>query len=346
MSEASATIVAEEPKTTPRLLEIVDLKTHFHTERGLARAVDGVSFSVEAGKTVALVGESGSGKTVTSLSILRLVPTPPGEVSGQVLFEGRDLLSLELAELESIRGGDIAMIFQEPATSLNPVFTIGDQIAEAIRLHRDLPEAEIRGEVLELLEQVRISEPERRIDQYPHELSGGMKQRAMIAMALSCHPKLLIADEPTTALDVTIQAHVLDVLRTTQAEHGVAILLVTHDLGVVAEMADEVVVMYAGQVVERAGVVEVFNKPLHPYTRGLFDSLVRIDRKQERLHAIEGHVPAPTDFPQGCRFKPRCPLAADKCDEAPPLAEIEPGHFSACWFADQLAAKAEKRGAS
>ncbi|HEX4130259.1 MAG TPA: ABC transporter ATP-binding protein [Pirellulales bacterium] len=345
-SDAATAAIAAPDAASHRsqpLLEIVQLKTYFHTEHGLARAVDGVSFSVPRGKTLAVVGESGCGKTVTALTILRLIPIPPGEiVDGRIQFEGRDLLALDAAELQEIRGGDIAMIFQEPATSLNPVFTIGNQIAEAIRLHRDVPEAEVRDEVLKALSEVRMSEPERRIDQYPHELSGGMKQRAMIAMALSCKPKLLIADEPTTALDVTIQARILDLLRKSQNEHGMSILLITHDLGVVAEMADDVVVMYAGKVVERAEVRPLFARPLHPYTQGLFSSLVRVDRHQDRLQAIEGSVPAPTNFPTGCRFRARCALyeskgKPEKCTEQPPLAEIEAGHWSACWFADELA---------
>lgn len=322
----------------PPLLEVVELKTYFRTEQGLARAVDGVSFSVERGKTLAVVGESGCGKTVTALSILQLIPMPPGEiVSGSIRLEGRDLVKASPREIQSIRGGDVAMIFQEPATSLNPVFTIGAQIAEAIRLHRKLPKSEVRGEVIRALGEVRMSEPERRYCQYPHELSGGMKQRAMIAMALSGKPKLLIADEPTTALDVTIQARILDLLRRSQAEHGMGLLLITHDLGVVAEMADDVVVMYAGRVVEKAPVGELFGKPLHPYTRGLFASLPRIDRQEDRLQAIEGNVPPPTQFPSGCRFRERCPLAAEKCYEDPPLTQIEPGHFSACWFSQQIA---------
>jgi peptide/nickel transport system ATP-binding protein len=321
------------------LLQVVDLKTYFRTENGVARAVDGVSFSVARGKTLAVVGESGCGKTVTALSILRLIPIPPGEiVAGQILFEGRNLVQIPQRDLQAIRGGDIAMIFQEPATSLNPVFTIGDQIAEAIRLHRDLPKSAVREEVLRVLREVRMSEPERRLDQYPHELSGGMKQRAMIAMALSCNPKLLIADEPTTALDVTIQARILDLLRKSQSEHGMALLLITHDLGVVAEMADDVVVMYAGKVVERAPVEALFAEPSHPYTRGLFGSLVRVDRSNERLQAIEGNVPPPTNFPSGCRFRTRCPYVQQKCLEEPPLTEVAAGHYSACWFAKELVA--------
>lgn len=323
--------------SVPPVLEVRDLKTYFHTEQGLARAVDGVSFSVDRGKTLALVGESGCGKTVTALSILRLIPIPPGEiVGGSILLEGRDLTTASAGELLEVRGGKVAMIFQEPATSLNPVFTIGDQIAEAIRLHRRLSRSEARREVLRVLAEVRISEPERRIDQYPHELSGGMKQRAMIAMALSCNPKLLIADEPTTALDVTIQARILDLLRKSQQDHGMAILLITHDLGVVAEMADEVAVMYAAKIVERAEVGELYRRPAHPYTLGLFGSLPRVDQRHSRLQAIEGNVPPSTRFPSGCRFRLRCPLAAPQCEREPPLAEVGPGHAVACWFASDI----------
>ncbi len=333
-----------DPRTTePRqhskpLLEVVDLKTHFRTDEGLARAVDGISFSLDAGRTLAVVGESGCGKTVTALSILRLLPMPPGEFAGgKILFDGRDLIQLSPKELVEIRGGDVAMIFQEPGTSLNPVFTIGDQITEAILLHRKMSNSEARAEVLRVLKEVRMSEPERRIDQYPHELSGGMKQRAMIAMALSCNPRLLIADEPTTALDVTIQARILDLLRSTQAKHGMAVLLITHDLGVVAEMADNVVVMYAGRIVERANVKELFSKPAHPYTHGLFRSLPRVDHESEALEAIEGSVPLPTNFPTGCRFKDRCFAATEKCNEDPPFVEIADAHMSACWFAKEVA---------
>lgn len=320
------------------LLEVVDLKTYFRTDEGLARAVDGVSFSLHAGRTLAVVGESGCGKTVTALSILRLLAMPPGEFAGgKILFDGRNLIDLPPRDLHAIRGGDIAMIFQEPGTSLNPVFTIGDQITEAILLHRKMSKAEARNEVLRALKEVRMSEPERRLKQYPHELSGGMKQRAMIAMALSCNPRLLIADEPTTALDVTIQARILDLLRATQAEHGMAVLLITHDLGVVAEMADDVVVMYAGRVVERANVQELFARPAHPYTKGLFRSLPRVDHESEALEAIAGSVPPPTNFPSGCRFKERCYAATDKCHEDPPYIEVIPGHTSACWYATEVA---------
>jgi len=325
--------------STPPLLEVRDLRTYFHTEYGTARAVDGVSFSVDRGRTLAVVGESGCGKTVSALSILKLIAMPPGQiVGGQILLEGRDLVPLDERAMRDVRGSQAAMIFQEPATSLNPVFTIGNQIGEALRLHRRLSKSEVRREVLRLLSEVRMSEPERRIDQYPHEMSGGMKQRAMIAMALSCNPKLLIADEPTTALDVTIQVRILELLRLMRETHGTAVLLITHDLGVVAETADDVVVMYAGRVVEQADVRALFAKPLHPYTVGLFNSLPRVDRSTDRLQAIPGTVPPPTNFPTGCRFRARCPLAAPKCAEDPPLVEIEPGHRSACWFAADLAA--------
>lgn len=325
------------PNSKP-LLEVIDLKTHFRTDEGLARAVDGISFSLDAGRTLAVVGESGCGKTVTALSILRLLPMPPGEFAGgKILFDGRNLIELSPKELPEIRGGDVAMIFQEPGTSLNPVFTIGNQIAEAIMLHRKMSKSAAREEVLRVLKEVRMSEPERRINQYPHELSGGMKQRAMIAMALSCNPRLLIADEPTTALDVTIQARILDLLRATQAEHGMAVLLITHDLGVVAEMADDVVVMYAGRIVERANVTELFGNPAHPYTHGLFRSLPRVDHESEALEAIEGSVPLPTNFPTGCRFKDRCFAATEKCNDDPPFVEISDGHMSACWFAKEVA---------
>jgi oligopeptide/dipeptide ABC transporter ATP-binding protein len=311
--------------------------THFRTDSGIARAVDGVSFSIQRGRSLAIVGESGCGKTVSALSILQLIPAPPGEITGgSILLEGRDLLQLSAAEMRKVRGGEIAMIFQEPGTSLNPVFTIGNQIGEAIRLHRDLSAKEIREEIIRVLTEVRISEPERRIDQYPHELSGGMKQRAMIAMAIACQPKLLIADEPTTALDVTIQARILDLLRLMQEQRGMSILLITHDLGVVAEMADEVVVMYAGKVVEHADVGDLFAQPKHPYTRGLFASLPRIDVPNEKLTAIEGNVPPPTRFPSGCRFKTRCPHADSRCDSEPPLVEHTAGHEVACWRVDEL----------
>lgn len=314
------------------LLVVENLRTYFDTEGGTAKAVDGVSFSIPAGKTLAVVGESGSGKTVTALSILQLVPIPPARiVSGSIRYQGQDLLKLSKSELRKIRGSDIAMIFQEPATSLNPVYTIGWQIAEAIRLHRKLPEDQIQGEILKALKGVHVSDPERRLDQYPHELSGGMKQRVMIAMALSCNPEVLIADEPTTAVDVTIQARILDLLREIQETRKMSILLITHDLGVVAEMADEVAVMYAGQIVERASVEELFDHPRHPYTKGLFAGLPRIDGPRKRLEAIEGSVPAPTNFPEGCRFHDRCRWREERCLTEQGLIEAETDHLVRCW---------------
>lgn len=348
-SAPNAAAATAEP---PIVLDVRDLRTYFHTEYGTALAVDGISFSVRRGQTLAIVGESGCGKTVTALSILKLIPMPPGEiVSGQILLEGVDLVRLSPQELQAVRGGKAAMVFQEPATSLNPVYTIGDQLIEAIRLHprklkepdgrevtRRATKTEARNIVLDLLTEVRMSEPERRIDQYPHELSGGMKQRAMIAMALSCNPHLIIADEPTTALDVTIQARILETLRDMREQHGTAVLLITHDLGVVAETADDVVVMYAGRIVEKAGVHALFAKPLHPYTIGLLNSLPDRTPDHARLQAIPGNVPPPTRFPTGCRFRERCPLAAPKCMQDPQLMEVEPGHFSACWFAGEIAA--------
>lgn len=314
------------------LLAVENLRTYFDTDAGVAKAVDGVSFSIPQGKTLAVVGESGSGKTVTALSILQLIPRPPARIeSGSIRLNGRELLNLPVDELRKIRGGDIAMIFQEPATSLNPVYTIGWQISEAIKLHRGITGPALREEVLKSLRAVKVSDPERRIDQYPHELSGGMKQRVMIAMALSCDPELLIADEPTTAVDVTIQARILDLLQQVQRERGMAILLITHDLGVVAEMADEVVVMYAGQVVERAPVQDLFDHPRHPYTLGLFASLPRIDGPRTRLEAIEGTVPPPTEFPSGCRFYDRCRYRESACQQPQTLTWISPAHLVACW---------------
>lgn len=323
---------------THPLLAVEDLRTWFHTDAGDAKAVDGVSFAIDSGKTLAIVGESGCGKTVTALSILQLIPQPPGEfVSGAIRLRGRNLLGLAPEELRRIRGGSIAMIFQEPGTSLNPVFTIGTQIGEAIALHRNLPRSDIEAEVLGSLKAVHVSDPERRIHQYPHELSGGMKQRVMIAMALSCNPQLLVADEPTTAVDVTIQARILDLLRQVQADRGMSILLITHDLGVVAELADDVVVMYAGKVIEQAPVQELFDHPRHPYTLGLFASLPRVDQKRGRLEAIKGSVPAATRFPTGCRFRERCPWAASVCEQEPPLDRLPNGHLVACWRKDDVA---------
>ncbi|MBX7256325.1 MAG: ABC transporter ATP-binding protein [Candidatus Hydrogenedentes bacterium] len=318
------------------ILSVNDLRTYFRTESGNALAVDGVSFEVSAGKTLALVGESGCGKTVTALSLMGLVPRPPGYYpSGEVLFEGRDLLRLPLRELRKIRGNRITMIFQEPMTSMNPVFRIGSQMGAAIRQHRNVSRAEARKRSIELLDKVGIPAPDERIDDYPHQLSGGMLQRVMIAMALACDPALLIADEPTTALDVTIQAQILELLRQLQSETGMAILLITHDLGIVAEMADEVAVMYAGKIVEHAPTKALFAKRMHPYTQGLFESLPSMHQRGARLHTIKGIVPPATRFPEGCRFHPRCPHVMQACREnAPGLRETHEDHCVACWLHD------------
>jgi len=323
---------------TAPLLEVDNLKTHFFTRDGVVRAVDGVSFSVAPGETLAVVGESGCGKSVTSLSILRLIASPPGRVvDGRVSFEGRDLLALSEEEMRAIRGNRISMIFQEPMTSLNPALTVGRQIAESLVLHRGLSQPDAMAKAIEMLRKVRMPEPERRVRQYPHELSGGMRQRVMIAMALACGPKLLIADEPTTALDVTIQAQILELMRELARETGASTILITHDLGVVAEMAHRVVVMYAGRKVEEAVVDELFARPRHPYTRGLLGSMPHLgdsvrgeDRK--RLVEIPGMVPSLKDEQPGCLFAPRCPNAIARCaQEAPQLAAHAPGHWAACW---------------
>jgi len=318
------------------LLEVSGLRTSFRLEGGGEfAAVDGVSFSVESGRTLGIVGESGCGKSVTSLSIMGLLPKGQGRISaGSIRFEGSDLATLTPAAMRALRGNRMAMIFQEPMTSLNPAFTIGDQLIEGIRCHRDISQAEARTHAIEMLRRVRIPSPEQRIDEYPHKLSGGMRQRVMIAMALSCEPKLLIADEPTTALDVTIQAQVLDLMRTLREETGTAIILITHDLGVIAELADEVVVMYSGRIVERASVERLFADPQHPYTIGLLGSIPKLHLEQDRLNAIEGQVPTPMTVVQGCRFAPRCPFAVDQCrQEAPPLIDLGDGHEAACWRA-------------
>ncbi|MYC72679.1 MAG: ABC transporter ATP-binding protein [Gemmatimonadetes bacterium] len=323
-------MIAQDP-----VLEVRDLRTYFHTEEGVARAVDGVSFAVGRGQTLGLVGESGCGKSVSAFSIMRLVPDPPGRIEdGQILLKGRDLLVLDEEEMRRVRGDDIAMIFQEPMTSLNPVLTCGFQIAEAVVLHQQVPMQEARTRAIEMLQLVGIPAPEQRIDEYPHQLSGGMRQRVMIAMALSCNPDVLIADEPTTALDVTIQAQILALLESLQESLQMAIVMITHDLGVIAETADQVAVMYAGQIVEYAETQALFTSPWHPYTRGLLRSIPRLDAEQERLDIIPGVVPDARAFPPGCRFAPRCPLADDHCRaEAPPLEEIEAGHWASCWKA-------------
>jgi peptide/nickel transport system ATP-binding protein len=316
------------------LLEVSELRTHFTTDDGEFRAVDGVSFTLFAGRTLGVVGESGCGKSVMALSIMGLVPQPGRIAGGAARFEGTDLVDLPAAQLRELRGNRISMIFQEPMTSLNPAFTIGYQIVEVILRHRTVTPQAARERAIEMLRRVRIPAPEQRFEDYPHKLSGGMRQRTMIAMALACDPKLLIADEPTTALDVTVQAQILDLMRNLRDETGAAIMLITHDLGVIAELAQEVVVMYAGKVVERAEVAALFADPQHPYTVGLLGSIPKLHGEQDRLAAIEGMVPAPLNLPQGCRFHPRCPFAFDACRVSePPLAEVKPGHFSACWRA-------------
>jgi len=324
-----------------RLLRVENLRTHFHTRDGIVRAVDGVSFDVAPGETLAVVGESGCGKSVTSLSILRLIASPPGRtIAGRVLFEGTNLLELSAADMRRIRGDAISMIFQEPMTSLNPVLTVGRQIGEVLTLHRGLTREQAVTRSLELLRLVHIPEAERRIHQYPHQLSGGMRQRVMIAMALACEPRLLIADEPTTALDVTIQAQILDLMRELKSRTGAAIMLITHDLGVVAEMAQRVVVMYAGRKVEEAAATDLFARPRHPYTRGLLDSMpkLREDGKGRRLAEIPGTVPSLMDPIAGCTFAPRCPLATDRCRrDYPPWEEKAPGHAAACFHSDRIA---------
>jgi peptide/nickel transport system ATP-binding protein len=320
---------------TKSLLEVTGLRTHFASERGEVRAVDGVDLKLEKGRTLGIVGESGCGKSVTALSIMGLIPQPPGRIAGgEVLFDGEDLLKLPPARLRDLRGDKLAMIFQEPMTSLNPAFQVGDQIAEALLRHRKLSKGEAKNQAIEMLRRVRIPSPERRALEYPHQLSGGMRQRVMIAMALACNPQLLIADEPTTALDVTIQAQILELMRALRAELGTAIILITHDLGVIAELADEVIVMYAGQVIERCDVRRLFAEPQHPYTIGLLGSIPRLHLEQERLTAIEGMVPDAAAFPPGCRFHPRCPFAVEQCRrEVPALREITPNHHAACWRA-------------
>ncbi len=336
------------------LLKISDLRTSFATESGIVKAVDGVSFQVRKNELFALVGESGCGKSITALSVMRLVPCPPGKITARsITLDGVDLLGLSEREMQDIRGSQISMIFQEPMTSLNPVFTCGSQIVEAIRLHRKLPFREAKRAAVEMLAKVGIPGPEQRFSEYPHQLSGGMQQRVMIAIALACNPKVLIADEPTTALDVTIQAQILDLLKDLQRQ-GQSILLITHDLGVVAEAADTVGVMYASRLVELADVKTLFSEPLHPYTHGLFRSLPRLGEKKQRLDTIPGSVPSPLHFPTGCAFHPRCSLTREcalraeskdtvtiedgtarvlsRCaHERPALLEVAPGHWSACW---------------
>lgn len=320
------------------LLEVGDLSVEFATDAGVVRAVDRVSFSVAEGETLGIVGESGCGKTVTSLALMGLIPSPPGRVleGSSIRLRGRELVGAGEKVLRSLRGNEMGMIFQEPMTSLNPVFTVGSQIAESLQRHRGMRKREALSRAEGLLREVGIPEPARRIHEYPHQLSGGMRQRVMIAMALACEPALLIADEPTTALDVTIQAQILALLAELRERRGMSVLLITHDLGVVAEVCDRVVVMYAGQVVESGPVAEIFREPRHPYTRGLLASLPRLDRPGTRLVPIPGMVPGPGDWPAGCRFAPRCPHAWDRCRESPPplhrVREASPGRTSRCWL--------------
>jgi len=318
------------------LLTIRDLNTYFFTDDGIAKAVDGVDLELEEGGTLGVVGESGCGKSVTALSIMRLVPDPPGKiVKGEIHFAGKNLLTLSEAEMRKIRGRSISMIFQEPMTSLNPVFQIGDQIAEVLRLHEGLSNREAWNRSVEMLRMVGIPSPERRVFEYPHQLSGGMRQRAMIAMALVCSPKLMIADEPTTALDVTIQAQILELMNRLKREKGMSVILITHNLGVIAETAKKVAVMYAGRIVEYADVRPIFATPKHPYTQGLLKSIPRLDEdhaRKQKLEAIPGLVPSLLDLPPGCKFSNRCKFYFEKCAEEPPLIESAPGHLSRCWL--------------
>lgn len=320
------------------LLEVQDLRTYFYTDDGVVKAVDGVNFSVEAGKTIGIVGESGCGKSVTAMSILRLIPDPPGKiVSGKIMFNGEDLTKVSDEKIRHIRGNDISMIFQEPMTSLNPVFTVGFQIMEALMLHQNLDESEARKKAIEMLKLVGIPRAEKIVDEYPHQLSGGMRQRVMIAMAVSCQPKLLIADEPTTALDVTIQAQILELMNDLKNKLNTSIMLITHDLGVVAEMSDHVVVMYSGKIVEDAPVDELFKNPRHPYTIGLMNSIPSLIEEGKRLESISGSVPNPLYLPKGCYFHPRCKFATDECRKGQPsLREIAPGHKVSCFRAEEV----------
>jgi len=314
------------------LLEIAGLSTSFTTRSGVIKAVDNVSLSLRKGRVLGLVGESGCGKTMTALSILNLVP-PPGRITaGKIFFEGRDLLTLSEAEMRKVRGARISMVFQEPMTALNPVFTVGNQIGEVLTTHQAVTSNEALERSVELLRSVGIPSPEKRVHEYPHQLSGGMRQRVMIAMAIACRPSLILADEPTTALDVTIQAHILELLTRIQAEMGMAMVLVTHDLGLIAERAHEVAVMYAGRIVEQADTPELFSDPLHPYTRGLMASLPRPgDARRGRLRTIQGTVPRLSDLPEGCTFSPRCDIRTGQCETEPDLIEVKPGHKVRCW---------------
>jgi len=349
VATAPETTAATPPRPEPRgnaeiVLDVAGLQTYLFTRLGVVKAVDDVSFSVGAGETLAIVGESGCGKTMTSLSLMRLVPNPPGRiVGGSVKLGGRDLLTLDEAQMRDVRGNEISMIFQEPMTSLNPVMTIGSQVAETVRLHQDLSKAAALAKAVDMLRLVKIPEPAQRAREYPHQLSGGMRQRAMIAMALACNPRVLIADEPTTALDVTIQAQILDLILELQKRLGTAVILITHDLAVVAETAQRVIVMYAGKKVEEADVDSLFGEPLHPYTHGLMASIPQLavigggPAAEDRLKEIPGMVPALTNLPPGCAFAPRCAFADERCRAlAPDYEQKRPGHWAACWHSERL----------
>lgn len=321
-----------------KLLEVKNLKTYFYTDDGVAKAVDDVSFSLDKGETLGLVGESGCGKSVSALSIMRLIPDPPGKiVGGEILFKGKDILKVSEKEMQDIRGNDIGMIFQEPMTSLNPVFTCGNQIEEAIILHQKLSKEDAKAKAIEMLKLVGIPAPEQRYNEYPHQLSGGMRQRIMIAMALSCNPEILIADEPTTALDVTVQAQILELINKLQRELGMGVIMITHDLGVIAEVSTRVAVMYASKVAEYGNVDQIFFNPKHPYTIGLLNSIPKLNKNKSRLSTIEGSVPPPTNYPKGCHFCTRCKFVIEKCwTEEPPVVEVEPGHTAACWRVNEI----------
>jgi peptide/nickel transport system ATP-binding protein len=326
------------------LLDVSNLRTYFHTDRGEARSVDGVSFSIEKGEVLGIVGESGCGKSVTSLSIMRLIPQPPGEImpGSSIKFRDEEIVTASDRRMREIRGNDVAMIFQEPMTSLNPVFPIGEQIAEALRLHRKIKKSEARKLAIDMLSLVGIPDAEERVDHFPHQLSGGQRQRVMIAIALSCEPDLLIADEPTTALDVTIQAQILELLADLRNRLGMAIMLITHDLGVVAEVCDRVVVMYAGEVVEEGPVAEIFNNPRHPYTQGLMQAIPRLGERKDRLAVIPGMVPSAINWPIGCRFHARCPYGFDVCvKDHPELFRVNEHHYSRCWLEQYPERRAE-----
>jgi len=330
------------------LLEVRDLRTHFFTQQGVVKAVDGVSYTLEEGKTLGLVGESGCGKSVSALSIMRLVPDPPGKiVGGEVIFDGQDLLKLPDSEIRRVRGKQIAMVYQEPMTSLNPVLSIERQLTESLELHLGMSKAGARREAVRRLEQVGIPDPERRLKQFPHQFSGGMLQRVMIAMALSCNPKLIIADEPTTALDVTIQAQILDLMKDLSREYGVSLLIITHNLGVVARYADQVNIMYAGKIIERGTARDIYRNPSHPYTLGLLNSVPRLDLpRAEKLDPVEGQPPDLLHLPAGCSFRERCRFAIERCaGETPPLRSVGAGHLSACFAAETLLSGAKENAA-